>query len=100
LLIVAVIAAAICLMGVAIRREEKNRTLTHEAPDQLTRAARWLNGAYARAPGPPPTEAVSRDRRPVRLCARGAYGSPCPRTRSPASTVSLQHPEGRSPHAR
>jgi hypothetical protein len=39
-------------MGAAIRREEKNRTLTHEAPDQLTRTARWLNGAYARAPRP------------------------------------------------
>ncbi len=53
LLIVVVIAAAIGLMGVAIRREEKNLTLTREAPDQLTRAARWLNGAYARAPHQP-----------------------------------------------
>jgi len=36
--------------SVAIRREEKNLTLTSEAPDTVTRAGRWLNGAYVRAP--------------------------------------------------
>jgi hypothetical protein len=52
MLIAGVIAAATAMMSVAIRREEKNLTLTREAPDQLTRAARWLNGVYARAPRP------------------------------------------------
>jgi hypothetical protein len=66
-LIAGVIAAAIGMMSVAIRREEKNRSTTRAAPDQLTRAARWLNGAYARAPRP-----------------------------TAASTAPLQHPEGRS----
>jgi hypothetical protein len=55
-LIAGVIAAAIGMMSVAIRREEKNLSLTRPAPDQLTRAARWLNGAYTRAPRPAVTE--------------------------------------------
>jgi hypothetical protein len=46
------IAAVIAMMSVAIHREEKNPTLTREASDQLTRAARWLGGVCARAPGP------------------------------------------------
>jgi hypothetical protein len=59
----AVIAiAALCLLGsgtvagiigvaaVAIRREERNSTLTSEAPDTVTRAGRRLNGLYVRAP--------------------------------------------------
>ena len=36
--------------ALAIRREERNLTLTCEAPDTVTRAGRWLNGLYVRAP--------------------------------------------------
>ncbi len=45
-----VIAGIIGLVAVAIRREERNLTLTSEAADNLTRMARWLNGVYVRAP--------------------------------------------------
>jgi hypothetical protein len=38
------------VVSVAIRREEKNLTLTSEATDTVTHAARWLNGVYVRAP--------------------------------------------------
>jgi len=38
------------MITMAIRREENNYTLTTEAPDYLTRAARRLNGVYVRAP--------------------------------------------------
>jgi hypothetical protein len=61
-LIAVVTAAAIGMMSVAIRREEKNLSLTRAAPDRLTRAARWLNGAYVRAPRP--TAAADRGRQP------------------------------------
>jgi hypothetical protein len=38
------------LVCVAIRREEKNLTLTSEVTSHLTRAGRWLNGVGVRAP--------------------------------------------------
>jgi len=44
------IAAIIGMVSVAIRSEEKNLTLTIEAPDRLTRAGRWLNGVHVRMP--------------------------------------------------
>jgi hypothetical protein len=34
----------------AIRREERNLTLTGAAPDTLTRAGRWLTGLSVRTP--------------------------------------------------
>ena len=43
-----VIAGAIGLTSVAIRREEKNLTLTSEATDRVTQAGRLLNGVYVR----------------------------------------------------
>jgi hypothetical protein len=45
-----VIAGIIGVVSVAIRREERNFTLTSEAPNNVTRAGRWLNGVYVRAP--------------------------------------------------
>jgi hypothetical protein len=45
--------AAVGIIGVvavAIRREERNLTLTNAAPDQVASAGRWLNGLYVRAP--------------------------------------------------
>lgn len=45
-------AATVGMVSAAIRREEKYHTLTVEAPDQLTRAGRWLNGVYVRTPRP------------------------------------------------
>ncbi len=38
------------VVSVAIRREEKSLTLISEPPDHVTRAGRWLNGVYIRAP--------------------------------------------------
>ena len=43
-------AGIIGVLAVAIRREERNLTLTGEALDRVTRAGRWLNGLYVRAP--------------------------------------------------
>ena len=37
------------VVTVAIRREEKNLTLTSAATDHVTRAGRWLNGVGVRA---------------------------------------------------
>ena len=45
-----VIAGIVGVVSVAIRREEKNLTLTTEATDQVTRAGRWVNGVHVRAP--------------------------------------------------
>ena len=42
-----------CLVGmvsVAIRREEKNLTLTSAATGKVVRLGRWLNGVYVRVP--------------------------------------------------
>jgi hypothetical protein len=48
---VSVFAAGIIgVVSLAIRREEKNLTLTGEAPGHLTQAGRWLNGLHVRAP--------------------------------------------------
>jgi hypothetical protein len=44
------IAGIIGVVSVAIRREERNFTLTSKAPDTVTRAGRWLNGVYVRTP--------------------------------------------------
>ncbi len=45
-----VVAGIIGVVSLAIRREERNFTLTSEAPGNVTRAGRWLNGAYVRVP--------------------------------------------------
>jgi hypothetical protein len=51
-LVAAGVIAGIIGVSVAIRREERNFTLTSEAPDNVTRAGRWLNGVYVRTPRP------------------------------------------------
>jgi protein-S-isoprenylcysteine O-methyltransferase Ste14 len=43
-----VVAGIIGVVSVAIRREEKNLTLTSGATDHVTRAGRWLNGLHVR----------------------------------------------------
>ena len=43
-------AGIIGVVCVAIRREDKNLTLTSQATDHVTRAGRWLNGVGVRAP--------------------------------------------------
>jgi len=50
LFLAGVIAGIIGVVSVAIRREERNLTLTSEALDNVTRAGRWLNGVHVRAP--------------------------------------------------
>ena len=47
-------AGIIGVAAVAIRREERNLTLTSDAPGQVASAGRWLNGLYVRAPAAPP----------------------------------------------
>jgi hypothetical protein len=47
--------ATIGVAALAIRREERNLTLTSAAPDNVTRAGRWPTGLYVRAPRPTPT---------------------------------------------
>ena len=46
-----VVVGIVGLVCVAIRREEKNLTLTSGATDSVTRAGRWVNGVSVRAPG-------------------------------------------------
>jgi len=45
-----VIAGIIGVVSLAIRREERNHSLTSAATDNLTRAGRWLNGVHVRSP--------------------------------------------------
>jgi hypothetical protein len=45
-----VTAGIVGVASVAIRREEKSHTLTSEATAPVTRAGRWVNGAYVRDP--------------------------------------------------
>ena len=45
-----IFAGVIGVVSVAIRREERNLTLTSGPTDTVTRAARWLNGVGVRAP--------------------------------------------------
>jgi hypothetical protein len=42
-------AGIISVVTIAIRREEKNLTLTSAPPDRVTRAGRWVNGVGVRA---------------------------------------------------
>jgi hypothetical protein len=43
-------AGLVGMVSVAIRREEKNLTLTSVATGKVVRLGRWLNGAYVRVP--------------------------------------------------
>lgn len=43
-----VIAGITGVLSVAIRREDKNLTLTRQAPGHVTRAGRWLCGVHVR----------------------------------------------------
>jgi hypothetical protein len=45
-----VFAGIVAVVSMAVRREEKNLTLTSEATSTVMRAGRWLNGVYVRAP--------------------------------------------------
>jgi hypothetical protein len=45
-----VLTAVIGVVSVAIRREEKNLTLTSAATGKVVRLGRRLNGVYVRAP--------------------------------------------------
>ena len=56
-----VAAGIIGVVAVAIRREDRNLTLTSDDPGQVASAGRWLNGLYVRAPAaPPPATRTSR----------------------------------------
>ena len=45
-----VITGIIGVVSLAIHREERHHTLTGRATGYVTRAGRWLNGVYVRAP--------------------------------------------------
>ena len=47
---IGVVAGIIGVVSLAIRREERDFTLTSEVSDHVTRAGRWLNGLYVRVP--------------------------------------------------
>ena len=49
------IAGILGVLSVAIRREDRNLSLTSEATDHVTRAGRWLNGVGVHAPLHPVT---------------------------------------------
>jgi hypothetical protein len=53
------LAGIIGLVAVAIRREDRNLTLTSQAPDNVTRAGRWLTGLHVR------THSGDREKTPV-----------------------------------
>ncbi len=63
-------AAIIGVVSVAIRREEKNLTLTSEATSHVTRMGRWLNGVYVRTPNRTRTPTAPRSARNERLTTR------------------------------
>jgi hypothetical protein len=48
-----IVAGVIAVVTVAIRREERNLTLTSGPTDTVTRAGRWLNGVGVRTPPMP-----------------------------------------------
>ena len=68
-----VIAGIIGVASMAARREERNLTLTSEATDNLTRAGRWLNGVYVRAPRR--TAAANRQTTLAQPASRGSPAS-------------------------
>jgi hypothetical protein len=45
-----VTAGIVGVVSVAIRREEKNLTMTSEATGPVAQAGRWVNGVYVRVP--------------------------------------------------
>jgi hypothetical protein len=45
-----IFAGVIGVATLAIRREERNLTLTSGSTDTVTRAGRWLNAVYVRSP--------------------------------------------------
>jgi hypothetical protein len=65
-------AGIIGVVSVAIRREERNFTLASEAPDNVTRAGRWLNGVGVRTPRR--TAAADRPTARVYAASRPARG--------------------------
>jgi hypothetical protein len=58
-----VVTGIIGVVAVAIRREERNFTLTIRTADNVTRAGRWLNGLNVRASRRKPTG--DREKAPV-----------------------------------
>lgn len=43
-----VVTGVIVVVALAVRREDRRYTLVREAPDQISRTARWLNGVGRR----------------------------------------------------
>ena|SRR5271167_4826917 len=81
-----VTAGIVGVVSVAIRREEKNLTLTSGATDPVTQAGRWVNGVYVRAPR---RSGVSRPAVPTAASCSG---------RSPGTALAMQVPSPRHPY--
>ena len=79
-------AGIIGVVTVAIRREEKNLTLTSAAPDNVTRAGRLLNGVGVRAPR---GAAADRETALAQPASERAQG---PGTCSPGTRAALRDP--------
>jgi hypothetical protein len=73
------------VVAVAIRREERNLTLTNAAPGQVASAGRWLNGLYIRAAAAPPPETQ-----------RGRWPGPGSKPTSDTPNGPLAGPPGRT----
>lgn len=84
----------ISVVTIAIRREEKNFTLTSAAPDRVTLAGRWLNGVGVRVT----RRAADRETALARLAPPGptaAQTAPrhhtCVERRLPPERISMKH---------
>lgn len=89
------VAGVIGVVSVAIRREEKNLTLTSEATDRVTQAGGQLNGAYARAP-----RNVDRPGRRQRQLLQRPLPDTALALQVPSPRCRYAYPEGRDPDAR
>ena len=89
------VAGVIGVVSVAIRREEKNLTLTSEVTDPATRAGRQLNGVYVRAP-----RTVNRPGRRQRQLLQRPLPDTALALQMPSPRCRYTYPEGRDPDAR
>ena len=92
------LAGIISVVAVAIRREERNLTLTSKAPDNVTRTGHWLTGLHVRAPAaPPPVTGRRRRSSPHRKATSGqAELVPWP-TRSAGHRMDQRGPQPQPP---
>jgi hypothetical protein len=89
------VAGVIGVVSVAIRREEKNLTLTSEATEPVSQAGRRLNGVYVRAP-----RTVDRQGRRQRQLLQRPLPETALALQVPSPRCRYTYLEGRDPDAR